>query len=90
MTKGLEHVLWKRLRNRLVQPGEEMTLGGGAGTLQQPSPTCREVNEKMEPCTTSCEVRVGPALSRRLETSQGPFPPEQPYLVTLPTNVGIL
>ena len=30
----------------LVQPGKEVAL---VGTLQQPAPTCGEVNEKMEP-----------------------------------------
>lgn len=40
-----------------------------------------------KPCTTTHEVRADPALSRRLETSQGPFPPELSYLVMLPINM---
>lgn len=39
-------------------------------------------------CLVSRGIRVGCTLRRKLQTSQGPFAPEQSYLVTLSINTG--
>lgn len=47
----------------LVQPGEEMALGG---TLEQPAPAYGEVNEKMEPGSKAQWLQTGMEFSDKI------------------------